>query len=138
MGYLLNAPHCRYDNDFVYAEGCASPDLPAPYRFQVQPGRVLPSVTASLGYSFGPEAPARTPTFKSPATAFWLSFTATVAPLATGVGMLVFSPKKRSDAYSLTAPGAIGAGLAIGPSVGHAYAGEFAAPAAWLWHARQD
>jgi len=124
VGYLLNDPRCEYDNNFVRTEGCDSPDLPAAYRFQVQPGRVLPSATASLGYSFGLEAPSRTPAGKSPAMAFMLSLTSTLAPIAIGVGMRVAN-KKRSAEYDQASLAAVGAGIVIGPSVGHAYTGDY-------------
>lgn len=121
VGLLLNDPKCSYDNGTVFYDGdCQSATIPGPYHFSLEPGRVIPSVTASLGYRFGVAVPASEEmAFRAPNTAAILSLGATLAPVLIGIPLLGLGPTN----YGLIT---IGAGLAFGPSVGHVYAGEYA------------
>lgn len=114
-GYLLNQPRCSFDNGVSYGS-CSDP--PAAYRFAVQPGRVMPSVTASVGYRFGVDLP---PTEKSPRTAVTLAALATVVPLVAGA---VIASKAHGGTQEFGWV-AMGAGIVLGPSTGDVYAGAY-------------
>ena len=120
VGLLLNDPKCSYDNGTVFYDGdCQSATIPGPYHFSLEPGRVIPSMTASLGYRFGVAVPASDEmAFRAPNTAALLSLGATLAPVLIGFPVSSYGP----TSYGLFM---IGAGLALGPSVGHVYAGEY-------------
>lgn len=142
IAYLLNDPTCRYVDDTSTYEGdCDSPLVPAPYHFAVEPGRVIPSVTGSLGYRFGVEDPDDVPVQpwspqaanasapvsggawqrRSPGTARALALGMTLG--AVGLGALSFA-SVRSDEAFLAAFVITGIGLGIAPSAGHFYASE--------------
>jgi len=70
------------------------------------------------------ERPAPPPSLKSPLTALLLSLSTTVVPIAVGSGMRAANAK-RSAAYDQASLAAIGAGIVIGPSVGHGYTGDY-------------
>ena len=138
VAYLLNEPTCSYwDHTSSYEGGCNSPLIPAPYRFSVQPGRVIPSITASIGYRFGvKDAVAqkvlpvtdRTPAavnalYRSPGKALALSLGLSL-PSAV-IGSLLLAGHEVVGGFVVLA-----LGLGVGPSLGHLYADE---PAhAWL------
>ena len=119
LGMLLNDPKCSYGNGTVFYDGnCNSAMIPEPYHFGLQPGRVIPSVTAAVGYRFGVTIPAsEVMAYRSPSTAALLSVSATLAPVV--IGMALWSSGREGPGIIT-----IGAGLALGPSAGHVYAGE--------------
>jgi len=93
--------------------------IPGAYNFAFPPGRVIPSVTASLGYRFGVTVPdSVTMRYRSPSTAMWLSVGATV-PLVL-IGMYLWGAGRKTDSVYT-----IGAGLTLGPAAGYVYAGEY-------------
>lgn len=124
LGYLLNQPRCSFDNGAAVAYGsCEDPAFPAAYRFAVQPGRLMPSVTAAIGYRFG-AAPSASPSapLRSPRIAFALSLLSTMAPVVAGLSMIEYG-HGQTQSYGVAA---LAAGLALGPSAGHVYTGDYA------------
>jgi hypothetical protein len=113
LGYLLNSySECR--PAFVLA-ACSS-----------SPGRLVPSLTATVGYRFGVsdaylESTAGEFTYKSPSTAFRLSALSTVVPVLVGATMLGFA---HDDTVAVGGLVTLGLGLSFGPTIGYAYAGE--------------
>jgi len=121
VGYLLNAPRCSFENGLNGSYGsCDDPNFPAAYRFAVQPGRVSPSVTTSVGYRFGVDlSPAR----KSPATALGLAVLATAVPIAAGL-MVATNDHLSTDTKELGWAAVVG-GIVLGPSAGDIYTGDY-------------
>jgi hypothetical protein len=118
-GYLLNQPRCSFDNGLLLSYGsCDDPDFPTAYRFAIQPGRVMPSVTASVGYRFGVGLP---PTEKSPRTAVGVALLGTVVPLLAGAG-IASTGDGSNQKFGLAA---MAAGIVFGPSTGNVYTGEY-------------
>lgn len=113
LGYLLNSySECR--PAFVLA-ACSS-----------SPGRLVPSLTATVGYRFGVsdtylESTAGEFTYKSPSTAFRLSALSTLVPVLVGATMLGFA---HDDTVAVGGFVTLGLGLSLGPTIGYAYAGE--------------
>ena len=113
LGYLLNS----YDwcGPSFSLGACSSP-----------PGRLVPSLTATVGYRFGVsdaylESAAGEFTYKSPSTAFRLSALSTVVPVLVGATMLGFA---HDDTVAVGGFVTLGLGLSLGPTIGYAYAGE--------------
>ena len=113
LGYLLNS----YSEHGAYY-GSPSSDS--------SPGRLVPSLTATVGYRFGVsdaylESAAGEFTYKSPSTAFRLSALSTLVPVLVGATMLAFA---HDDTVAVGGLVTLGLGLGLGPSIGYAYAGE--------------
>ncbi|MGO9666160.1 MAG: hypothetical protein ACLP66_23030 [Polyangia bacterium] len=113
LGYLLNS----------YSECGAYYGSPS---CDSSPGRLVPSLTATVGYRFGVSdayvaAAAGEVTYKSPSTAFRLSALSTVVPVLVGATMLGFA---HDDTAAVAGLVTLGLGLSLGPSIGYAYAGE--------------
>jgi hypothetical protein len=130
VGYLLNQPRCTYHTTVDYYDGsCDSPAIPAAYHFAVQPGRVLPTVTASVGYRFGvvdhnADGWPVSPFYRSPSTALQLPLFSTLGSLALGTGLL-YASQGHSGSSQTGAIAAFTLGLSIAPATGHLYAGEY-------------
>lgn len=130
VGYLLNQPTCTYDTSIEYYGGsCDSPAIPVAYHFAVQPGRVLPTVTASVGYRFGvadrnADSSPISPVYRSPSTALLLPLLSTLGSLAAGTGLL-YASQGHSGSLQTGAIMAFTLGLSIAPATGHLYAGEY-------------
>jgi hypothetical protein len=128
--FLLNNPKCTYNDG--YTGDCNSPEVPEPYHFTIEPGRVTPSVTATVGYRFGARDPGSENAapvdnaYRFPNTALQLSVFSTLGLSALGTGFLILNEKDghHGDWMQVTGIAALVLGLAVGPSVGHIYAGE--------------
>jgi len=121
VGYLLNAPRCSFENGLNRSYGsCDDPNFPAAYRFAVQPGRLIPSVTTSLGYRFGVDRP---PARKSPATAVELALLATAAPITAGL-IVATSDRASSHTKDLGWVAVVG-GIVLGPSAADVYTEDY-------------
>jgi len=121
LGYLLNQPRCSFNNGVTASYGsCQDPAFPTAYRFTIQPGRVMPSLTASVGYRFGAGAGVSTPR-KSPLAAFELSLFSTAVPVIAGA-LMARTGQGEVPMYALIT---IGAGVALGPSAGYFYIGDY-------------
>jgi hypothetical protein len=112
LGYLLNSYDWCMPSGSL---GCGSP-----------PGRLVPSLTATVGYRFGVsdaylESAAGEFTYKSPSTALRLSALSTLVPVLVGATMLGFA---HDDTAAVGGLVILGLGLSLGPSIGYAYAGE--------------
>jgi len=124
IGYLLNAPHCYGDRD------CDSPQIPSAVQTASQHSRVIPSLTATLGYGF--ELPALIhshtaevpPGYKFPDTALSLSFWSTLIPVLAGTAMLLPTLTHSNDRLALSGAALLALGLSFGPSIGYAYSEE--------------
>ncbi len=130
IGYLLNEPTCAYYAESVQYRGrCNSSSIPAAYHFAIQPGRVMPSVTASVGYRFGvntsgSEGLLDGQAYRSPSVALVLSLLPTLGSIAVGTGLLYLShlevrPLRDYGIATLVL------GLSIAPIAGHIYSGEY-------------
>jgi hypothetical protein len=132
IAYLLNRPTCTYqDETSSYQGDCGSSLIPAPYRFAIQPGRVIPSITAAIGYRLGvKDAVLPNPfatrgvtgvvdpsLYRSPSRALGLSLGFSLASATVGSLLLV----GRAPIPGLVM---LGVGLTVLPSAGHFYAGE--------------
>jgi hypothetical protein len=118
LGFLLNDAKCRYQQGVISYEGdCESQAIPAAYHFAVQPGRVIPQVTASLGLRLGGHVEVDG-AYRSPRAATLLAFGTTLASLAFG-GVLW---ETDHDRLSLSV---LATGLAFGPASGHLFAGAY-------------
>jgi hypothetical protein len=114
----LNDAKCRYQQGVISYEGdCESQAIPAAYHFAVQPGRVIPQVTASLGLRLGGHVEVDG-AYRSPRAATLLAFGTTLASLAFG-GVLW---ETDHDRLSLSV---LATGLAFGPASGHLFAGAY-------------
>jgi hypothetical protein len=113
LGYLLNS----YSECGAYY-GSASCDS--------SPGRLVPSLTATVGYRFGVSdayiaAAEGEFEYKSPGTAFGLSALSTLVPVLVGATVLGFA---HDDTVAVGGLVTLGLGLSLGPTIGYAYAGE--------------
>ena len=126
VGYLLNQPSCEYFTSIAYYNGsCDSPSIPAPYHFSTQPGRVLPTVTAAVGYRFGVDrgvdgSPA-SEVYRSRSTALLIPLVSTLGTLALGGGLL-YASQGHSGSAQNGGVAALAVGLTIAPATGHLYA----------------
>jgi hypothetical protein len=132
LGYLLNTPQC---SDFVaspeslVAGPCDSPRFSATVRDESSHGRVIPSLTATIGYRLpwpghAAEVAPVSYGYKDPDRAGRLSRWSTLGAAAAGA-VLVAAGIATNDGKLGTAGGGVMAlGLAYGPSVGYVYAGE--------------
>jgi hypothetical protein len=133
VGYLLNKPTCTYYAAASSFSGdCNSSEIPEPYHFSVEPGRVAPTVTASLGYRFGlsdPEAPppgsstAIAYTYRSPSTALQLSLFSTLGSVVAGAALMGTAGRNSSD-MNIAGYALVSLGISFGPAIGYSYAGE--------------
>jgi len=137
VGFLLNKPTCTYDSyQFSFSGDCKSPEIPEPYHFSIEPGRVTPSLTASIGYRFGvndPVTPTQGPaaqhsapiayTYRSPNTALQLSLFPTLGSLVAGANMMGTTGRGSSDTM-IAGYFLMGLGISFGPAIGYSYAGE--------------
>jgi hypothetical protein len=132
VGFLLNKPTCTYDSYQSYFSGdCNSPEIPEPYHFSVEPGRVTPSLTASIGYRFGVSDPVAAPlgsaniasAYRSPNTALQLSLFSTLGSLVAGAA-LMGAAGQSSIELTIAGYSLMGLGISFGPAIGYSYAGE--------------
>jgi hypothetical protein len=122
---LLNSPRCTYTDDVAYYDGdCNAAAIPSAYHFPIEPGRVIPSVTMSVGYRFGRALPDDR-SFRSPGIALALSSAATAVPLVIGWQLWT---SRTNEGWGF---GVMTAGISLGPAVGHLYTGDYAH--AFLW-----
>ncbi|HEX7597311.1 MAG TPA: hypothetical protein VF518_03790 [Polyangia bacterium] len=131
VGFLLNKPTC-HSYQLSFSGDCNSPEIPEPYHFSVEPGRVAPSLTASIGYRFGlsdPEAPppgssaAIESVYRSPNTALQLSLFSTLGSVVAGAALLGTAGRNSSD-MNIAGYALMGLGISFGPAIGYSYAGE--------------
>ena len=113
LGYLLNS-YSECGRSFA-STSCES-----------SPGRLVPSLTATVGYRFGVtdaylESTAGEFTYKSPSTAVCLSALSTLVPVVVGAAILGFA---HDDTLALGGLVSMGLGVGLGPTIGYAYAGE--------------
>jgi hypothetical protein len=133
IGYLLGGGQCTAMSGLTasVSAGCDSPEIPAAVRTASQDARLIPSLTATIGYRFPaaswPSTPAIdvAPGTKLPETALHLSLWSTLAPTLAGAALL-YAGVARSNDTSLVLAGVatMALGLSFGPSIGYAYADE--------------
>lgn len=86
LGVYLNDPTCWYTSQMTsFVGACDAPEIPAPYHFTFEPGRLAPYVSLAVGYNAGrPHAePAATESTAAPpsrADSAWLAPTALTVP----------------------------------------------------------
>jgi hypothetical protein len=130
VGYLLNQPRCEYMTSIDYYNGsCDSPSIPAPYHFSTQPGRVLPMVTAAVGYRIGvvdggADGSPVIEGYRSPGTALLIPLVSSLGSLALGGGLL-YASQGHSGSAQNGGIAALAVGLTIAPATGHLYATEY-------------
>jgi hypothetical protein len=58
VGYVLDAPKCSYVTEAtVFVGACNAPQIPSYYHFSIEPGRVAPYVSLTVGAETGDRAP---------------------------------------------------------------------------------
>ena len=133
IGYLLNGAECtQLDALGNNVNGnCDSPQIPSDLRKASQDSRLIPSLTATIGYHFpAPSWPSShpievAPGYRSPSTAMHLSLWSTLVPALAGSFVLGLGVARSNDT-GLVIGGFASLALAVsfGPSVGYAYADE--------------
>jgi hypothetical protein len=55
VGYLFNSPTCTYNGGFrgEFEGSCSSPEIPSAYHFSLEPTRLVPAVSITLGHRLG-------------------------------------------------------------------------------------
>jgi hypothetical protein len=132
IGYLLNDPQCAHSEVGNFFRGsCDSPQIPAAVQTAGEHARVIPSLTATIGYHLTmpgwPGSPSAdvAPGYKSPEKALRLSFWSTLPLALAGTMMLGLSVADGNNiSLALAGAGSLALGLSFGPSIGYAYSNE--------------
>jgi hypothetical protein len=110
---------------------CDSPEIPAAVRTASQDARLIPSLTATIGYRFSAASWPSTPSVdvapgtKLPDTALHLSLWSTLVPTLAGAALLYAGVARSNDTpLVLAGVATMALGLSFGPSIGHAYTDE--------------
>jgi hypothetical protein len=133
LGYLLRGPNCTATDTLgnTVSGDCDSSQFSAAVRNASESGRVIPSLTATIGYRFmvptgaSPAVADTAPDAKSPDKALHLSLWSTLVPVLAGTAMLGLGmDHDRNVPLAIAGATTLALGISFGPSIGFAYSDE--------------